>query len=99
MVVAEALGCGLPVITTRTRFAESYLRENVHALYVPRGNSDAIADGVLRLIADPELRAAMGRAGRRLASDSFSGEVVCSEFLALYEEMASFRVAQEYQNS
>ena len=99
MAVAEALGCGLPIITTPTRFAQSYLRENVHALYIPRGNSDAIADRVLQLIADPALRAAMGCSNRRLALDSFSDEVVCSEFLNLYYEMASLRPAQESNNS
>jgi glycosyltransferase involved in cell wall biosynthesis len=88
MVVAEAMGCALPVVSTRTRFAESYLAQGKHLLYVPRGDPEAIARSVLMLIQDAELRHRMGVANRTLAGTLFSEDVVGGEFLNIYSELA-----------
>ena len=62
--VYEAMASGLPIITTVN--AGTLVRDGIEGFIVPPRNSDAIADAVERL-ANPALRAEMGRAARRRA--------------------------------
>jgi glycosyltransferase involved in cell wall biosynthesis len=60
----EAMASGLPMITTPN--AGTVVRDGIEGFIVAPRKSDAIADAVERL-ADPALRADMGRAARRRA--------------------------------
>ena len=42
----------------------------------PDGFSRGLAEGINRLMADPELRARMGKAGRKRAEETFSWESI-----------------------
>jgi glycosyltransferase involved in cell wall biosynthesis len=89
MVVAEAMACGLPLITTRMRFAESYFRERENVLYVSRGDSSAIAARILELLRKPELRSRMSIANRQLANSLFNAEIVTAEFIDIYARISA----------
>jgi glycosyltransferase involved in cell wall biosynthesis len=52
-VTAEALACGTPVVATRCGGPEEILDADCGRL-VPVGNSDALADGILGVLAEPE---------------------------------------------
>ena len=63
MVVVEAQAVGTPVIVTDRCGAT--VRDGVDGLVVAAGNTDALADALARLAADPDLRRSLGDAGRR----------------------------------
>jgi alpha-maltose-1-phosphate synthase len=48
-----------------------------------------IAERVNRLLADPDLAARMGRAGRRRAVEQFSWSAIAAETAALYAELVT----------
>jgi starch synthase len=53
----------------------------------PDGFARAFAERVNRLLADPELAAAMGRAGRRRALEHFSWSAIADTTVAVYESL------------
>src|SRR5205085_5919320 len=61
VVVNEAAASGLPlVLSDRVGAARDLLRDGENGLLVPAGDTDAAADALRRLAADPEVRARMG---------------------------------------
>jgi glycosyltransferase involved in cell wall biosynthesis len=64
-VLLEALCAGIPIVCTPVGgVREAGFADGVHGFIVPVGDSHALADRLCRLIADPDLRRAMGRRGR-----------------------------------
>ena len=86
MVVAEAMATGVPVITTQTKFARSYLTAGEHCLFVEYNDARSIADCIVKLIEDDRLRAEMSNNNRELAK-IFEADTVVKEFVSIYQEM------------
>jgi glycosyltransferase involved in cell wall biosynthesis len=66
--VAEAMACGTAVVSTRNGGVEDFCTDELNSLLVDVGDVQAMADAVLRLIRDPELRGRLVEAGLRTAS-------------------------------
>ncbi|WP_058046814.1 glycosyltransferase family 4 protein [Streptomyces roseifaciens] len=65
MTIVEAMHCGVPVVATDCpQGPREIIEDGVDGLLVPPGDADAVAEGLLRLIDDEELRRSMGRAAR-----------------------------------
>lgn len=62
--VLEAMSCGLPVITTDCGGMREAVTDGVEGLVVSVRNPNAMAQAVVRLASDPELRRRMGEAAR-----------------------------------
>ena len=78
--IAEAMSAGLPIITTKTRGAADHLIDGTNALFVPARNPAALADAVMRLVDDNELRRRIGHENaqkvREFAPDRVAGDYV-----------------------
>jgi glycosyltransferase involved in cell wall biosynthesis len=85
--ILEALACGLPVVTTDVGSVAEYLNE-ASAILVPRGDAARLAEGTLRLLADPALLLRASTAGRKLAIDRFDLAKIRPKLAALLEEVA-----------
>jgi len=69
----EAMACGVPVIgTTGGAVPEVLGRDHETGLIVPAGDPDSLAQGILHALADPELLARIGDAGRERALTNFT---------------------------
>ena len=64
--------------------AAQILRE-AGALVVPPEDSDALADAIKSLAADPERRQAMGRQGRRYVEKYFDRETLARQYRKLLD--------------
>lgn len=77
-VTAEALGAGVPVVTTKA--SGSIVRDGVDGTIVPEGNPEAIAKAVEAIVKDRDLRESMSRAARERAQqfgwDGFAKSVI-----------------------
>ena len=71
VVLMEAMATGLPVIATRIAGIPELVEEGVSGLLVPPGDAVALAAAIGELLADPDRRAAMGRAGRAKVAAEF----------------------------
>lgn len=86
-VVLEAAASGVPVVATTCTGSCDAVVPDVTGLLVPPGYSDAIAEAVLRLLGDEQLRARMGRAARKWAVEHFEQERVLRMTVQFYQEL------------
>jgi glycosyltransferase involved in cell wall biosynthesis len=84
-VVEEALAVGAPVVATRCTGSTEILQEGRCGLLVPQGNVQALADAILRVIRDSDLRENLSSLGRRRAED-FSVQTVIPEYQKVFGE-------------
>lgn len=89
LVNAEAMACGVPVVSTTTGAIPEVIEHGRCGLLVPPNDADATASAIMELLASPERRAAMGRAGRERAERLFDIRRTVDQYIALYERTAS----------
>lgn len=70
-MIAEAMAHGKPVVATRVGGIPELITEGISGHLVDRGDAPVMSDRILGLLADPELRARMGEAGRKCVSSKF----------------------------
>jgi len=68
----EACACGIPIVATDVPGCRDVVTHDRNGLLVPPRDSQSLADALEKLLADPKLRDAMGRAGRQVAVEKFS---------------------------
>jgi lipopolysaccharide/colanic/teichoic acid biosynthesis glycosyltransferase len=83
----EAQASGVPVVTTTATGAVDSIIDGVTGLLVPVGDANALAESVGKLLADQDLRARMGRAGREHTERHFQPEVIWDAWIHLYREL------------
>lgn len=64
LVLLEAMCAGLPVVTTRQGAIPDVVQDGVTGYVVEPANAALVAERILRLLSDDELRQRMGQAGR-----------------------------------
>ena len=79
-VIYEALGAGLPVVTTRA--AGSIVRDGIEGIIVPERDPEALANAIESIVEDRPRRERMGAAARERAREftveKFAGRLVTS---------------------
>jgi phosphatidylinositol alpha-1,6-mannosyltransferase len=88
LVFLEASASGLPVIGTTGSGVEEAVIDGETGLLVPQGDPAALADAITRLLADANLRARMGAAGRAYARTQDWSQVA-ERMHALYRQWVS----------
>lgn len=74
VAAVEAMSCGLPVIATDVAGFKEVIKDGVTGYLVPVGNVEAMADRMMRLYYDQELRVKMGEKGRQRAEKLYDLE-------------------------
>lgn len=87
----EALALGRPTVATTVPGVASLLADGVEALLVPPRDQDALANAILRLLADPLFAATLGERARLAAIDRFQAADSLERHLALYRRLAADR--------
>ena len=86
LVVLEAMAAGRPVIASRTGGIADIVMDDENGLLVPPGDVACLRDGLLRLLASPELRQRLGAAARRRAQN-FSASAVVPRLEQIYRSL------------
>ncbi len=88
LVQLEAMACARPVVCCKLGNGVNFVHQDgVNGLAVPPADPDALADAVNALLADPERRRAMGRAGMERAHAEYSTERMASGMLSVYRSI------------
>jgi len=89
LVIAEAMACGRPVVTSAAGGAHELTDADVNALVHAPGDVDGLSRAIERLALNPALRAQLGKAGRATAERSFTRTRLVNDLTPIYEELAS----------
>jgi glycosyltransferase involved in cell wall biosynthesis len=85
----ESLAMETPVVATAAAGNPELVRPEATGLLTPPRDPAALADSVLRLLADPSWARGLGRAGRRLVVERFSTRAKLDRLEGLYRRLAS----------
>jgi glycogen synthase len=82
---AQAMAAGKPVVATRIGGIPETVDENVCGLIVEPGNVEQLANAIVQLARDPDMRARMGKAGQEKAKREFDPTKIAQRNLEVYE--------------
>lgn len=85
--ILEAMAGGKPVVVYDVGGNPEAVEDGETGLLVPLRRSEALADAMVRLLRDPELRRTMGEKGRERATKHFSEERMIGEMETLYDSL------------
>ena len=85
--VLEAMACGIPVVATDISGTNDAVVDGETGILVPPKNPKALADGIIKLLGDENLRKKMGKAGRERVEREFSWDTVAGKIVKLYEDV------------
>ena len=83
-VLAEAMACGLPVVSTAVSGIPEIVTNNINGLLVPPDDPEALADALLRLNNDPALAQQLSLRGRKVVQERFDGEKSARQLAELF---------------
>jgi glycosyltransferase involved in cell wall biosynthesis len=89
MAILEAMAAGLPVIATAVGSVPEIVSEGETGRLVAPGQPEALARALAELASDPELRARMGAAARRLHRERFDAEPMVDHYERLIGEASN----------
>lgn len=84
-VILEAMACGLPVVSTRAGAAADFIVDGETGFLTSVGDVETIADRIVRLASEPELRRQMGLAARARVEAQYSLSLLRDNLLGLYD--------------
>ena len=87
----DAQAAGVPVVATRSGGIPEAIHDGVTGRIVAPAQPSELAQAILALVRDPELRSRMGRAGRTWVEDGFTADRMIDETLGIYRELVARR--------
>ena len=89
MVMVEAMACGLPAMSFDFKCGpKDIIKDGENGVIVPDGDIDALAEAMMKLMGDDELRKRMGEEAKKVV-ETYSEEKVMSKWMKLYEEVVA----------
>ena len=92
--IAEASACGVPVVAGRSGGIPEAVRDGETGFLVDAEGPAAVAEAVVRLLDDRELRARLGAAGRRAVETYYNWDRVADDLARLGRELAQRAMPQ-----
>lgn len=86
-VIIEAAACGVPAVSTRIYGVIDAIVENETGLLYSAGSVEELANKLLKLLLDGQLRETLGAAGRERALAEFSQDRITRELAEFYERV------------
>jgi glycosyltransferase involved in cell wall biosynthesis len=99
IVQLEAMACGKPVVNTDLDSGVPCVSlHDKTGLTVPPNDPVALAGAINKLLEDPELREAYGRAARDRVDDEFDQDVMLERMVELYSQVLSLPIGEKSQS-
>jgi glycogen(starch) synthase len=87
IVLLEAEASAKPVVAFNVGGVNEAVRSGETGLLVKRDNADELADAVMRLLSDKDLRQKMGVNGRKFVSENYTWDICAEKMLRVYREL------------
>jgi len=89
MSLAEAMAAEIPVVAARVGGMTEVVAEGKTGLLFDSGDASALAEALLYLLSDEELRKSMGKAGRQRVLELFSWDWIAQNTLSQYKNICN----------
>jgi glycosyltransferase involved in cell wall biosynthesis len=89
IALLEAQASAKPVVAFRVGGVNEAVSEGNRGLLVERGNTDGLADAILKLLSNPPLRERIGNKGREFVLQNFTWDLCAKTMLKVYNEALS----------
>lgn len=89
----EAMSVEVPVVATRSGGIVETVENGRTGILVERNNECALAEAILRILSDEDLRQSMGKSGRKRVVEFFSLERMVERLLHLYKNLCAVSIS------
>ena len=86
IVNLEAMACGIPIVASKVGGIPEIVKDGENGLLVPPRDSEALADAIIYLLENEDIREKMGKNGRK-KGENYSWERIAEETEKVYEEV------------
>jgi len=90
--IIEAMRAGLPIISTPVGGVPDLIIHGQNGFLIPKHNSQAIAESLLLLARNPDLRMSMGYASRQRFLDNYKQEFYIAGLRSIFEELLQEKI-------
>ncbi len=97
IVLLEAMAAELPVVASNIAGYRSVILDGQEGFLVPPGQPDALANMLVKLVANPKLRWKMGQAGRRQV-EQYSWDRIVDKTLDVYTDTMNRLTKSKYRS-
>lgn len=91
----EAMAAGVPVVATRSGAIPEMVRDQQTGFLVGKNDPHALAESILKLLRNHNLRGTMGRAGRRWVLENFTWDRVAERMYDCYSDLCGISKSAE----
>jgi len=88
-VLIEAAAAGLPIVSTDTQGPADMITDGLTGLIVPIGDDQALANGMLTLLRDPELRKKLAERARQYVQANYDEHKLMAQWAAMMRRVAT----------
>jgi glycosyltransferase involved in cell wall biosynthesis len=89
LAAAEALYLGTPVVASRVGGLPEIVDDEIDGLLVPPNQPPALAEALVRLLTQPDLRARLAGRGRQKVAERFSFQAMVRAYERVYDELGT----------
>ncbi len=87
VAVIEGMAMGLPVVTTPVAGVPDLIEDGIDGFLIQSGDHRTLADRIIRLAHDQELRRAMGQAGISKVRRQYSPQIFATRMARIYDQL------------
>ncbi len=85
----EGMAAGLPIVATNVGGNGETIIDGETGRLIPAGNAEKIAEAILEILADDEMRIRMGQAGHERVKKYFTREAMHRRYLEIYNDLVN----------
>jgi len=89
IVQLESMACETPVIASKLPGVKEIVEDGITGFLVEPGNTEELADAIIRILSDREKAQRMGKEGRKVVERKYTWDVVTDKIIALYKKTSS----------
>ena len=85
--IREAMPTGRAIVSTSVGFIDEHIRDGFNGFLAPPKDPETLAEKIIKLLNDDELRTKMGKEARRYAEENFDWKILIRERSHVYESV------------